>query len=127
MNDQLFGQTGLNVSQIALGTGNFGTGWGYGPSTEEAKLILDAYLNAGGNFIDTADVYQFGQSEQILGDLLQGIHHEVILVTKFSSGASPDTNQLHKGNSRKAMLYSIEQSLRRLKTDYIDLYWVHRV
>lgn len=79
MNYQLFGQTGLNVSQIALGTGNFGTGWGYGSSPEEAKLILDAYLNAGGNFIDTADVYQFGQSEQILGDLLQGIRNEVIL------------------------------------------------
>ena len=125
MNYQLFGQTGLNVSQIALGTGNFGTGWGYGSSPEEAKLILDAYLNAGGNFIDTADVYQFGQSEKILGDLLQGIRNEVILATKFSNGASPDANQLHKGNSRKAMLYSIEQSLRRLKTDYIDLYWVH--
>lgn len=125
MNYQLFGQTGLNVSQIALGTGNFGTGWGYGSSPEDAKLVLDAYLDVGGNFIDTADVYQFGQSEQILGDLLQGIRHEVILATKFSDGALPDTNQLHKGNSRKAILYSVEQSLRRLKTDYIDLYWVH--
>ncbi|MDD2944239.1 MAG: aldo/keto reductase [Acinetobacter sp.] len=125
MNYQLFGQTGLNVSQIALGTGNFGTGWGYGSSQEDAKLVLDAYLDVGGNFIDTADVYQFGQSEQILGDLLQGIRHEVVLATKFSDGASLDTNQLHKGNSRKAMLYSVEQILRRLKTDYIDLYWVH--
>ncbi|WP_349927133.1 aldo/keto reductase [Acinetobacter sp. A1-4-2] len=125
MNYQLFGQTGLNVSQIALGTGNFGTGWGYGSSPEDAKLVLDAYLDVGGNFIDTADVYQFGQSEQILGDLLQGIRHEVVLATKFSDGASLNTNQLHKGNSRKAMLYSVEQSLRRLKTDYIDLYWVH--
>ena len=101
------------------------TGWGYGSSPEEAKLILDAYLNASGNFIDTADVYQFGQSEQILGDLLQGICHEIVLATKFSNDASPDTNPLHKGNIRKAMLYSIEQSLRRLKMDYIDLYWVH--
>ena len=125
MNYQLFGQTGLHVSQVALGTGNFGTGWGYGTSPEEAKLILDAYLNAGGNFIDTADVYQFGQSEQILGDLLQGIRDQVILATKFSNSAVPDANQLHKGNSRKAMFYSVEQSLRRLKTDYIDLYWVH--
>lgn len=83
------------------------------------------YLNAGGNFIDTADVYQFGQSEQILGDLLQGIRNEVVLATKFSSGASPDANRFHKGNSRKAMFYSVEQSLRRLKTDYIDIYWVH--
>ncbi len=60
MNYQLFGQTGLNVSQIALGTGNFGTGWGYGSSPEDAKLVLGAYLDVGGNFIDTADVYQFG-------------------------------------------------------------------
>lgn len=125
MNYQLFGQTGLKVAQIALGTGNFGTGWGYGASSEDAKLILHTYLNAGGNFIDTADAYQFGQSEQILGDLLHGMRHEVVLATKFSNGASQSTNQLHKGNSRKAMLYSVEQSLRRLKTDYIDLYWVH--
>lgn len=125
MKNLVFGKTGLNVSQIALGTGNFGTGWGYGASIEESKSILDQYLNAGGNFIDTADVYQFGQSEQILGDLLQGIRNEVILATKFSSGTSPDANQFHKGNSRKAMFYSVEQSLRRLKTDYIDIYWVH--
>ena len=101
MKNIVFGKTGLNVSQIALGTGNFGTGWGYGASIEEAKLILDQYLNVGGNFIDTADVYQFGQSEQILGELLQGIRNEVVLATKFSSGATPNSNQLHKGNSRK--------------------------
>lgn len=125
MKNIVFGKTGLNVSQIALGTGNFGTGWGYGASIEEAKLILDQYLNVGGNFIDTADVYQFGQSEQILGELLQDIRNEVVLATKFSSGAMPNSNQLHKGNSRKAMIFSVEESLRRLKTDYIDLYWVH--
>lgn len=125
MKNIVFGKTGLNVSQIALGTGNFGTGWGYGASIEEAKLILDQYLNVGGNFIDTADVYQFGQSEQILGELLQDIRNEVVLATKFSSGATPNSNQLHKGNSRKAMIFSVEESLRRLKTDYIDLYWVH--
>lgn len=125
MKNIVFGKTGLNVSQIALGTGNFGTGWGYGASIEESKLILDQYLNVGGNFIDTADVYQFGQSEQILGEFLQGIRNEVILATKFSSGATPNSNQLHKGNSRKAMIFSVEESLRRLKTDYIDLYWVH--
>lgn len=125
MKNIVFGKTGLNVSQMALGTGNFGTGWGYGASIEEAKLILNQYLNVGGNFIDTADVYQFGQSEQILGELLQDIRNEVVLATKFSSGAMPNSNQLHKGNSRKAMIFSVEESLRRLKTDYIDLYWVH--
>ncbi|WP_228128159.1 aldo/keto reductase [Acinetobacter beijerinckii] len=87
--------------------------------------MLDQYLNVGGNFIDTADVYQFGQSEQILGELLQDIRNEVVLATKFSSCAMPNSNQLHKGNSRKAMIFSVEESLRRLKTDYIDLYWVH--
>ena len=62
-----FGRTGLQVSQIALGTGNFGTGWGYGADPDTAETIFNAYAQAGGNFIDTADVYQFGQSEELLG------------------------------------------------------------
>lgn len=125
MKYQLFGQTGLNVSQIALGTGNFGTGWGYGSSVEESEAIFNAYVEAGGNFIDTADIYQFGQSEEFLGKLLIGKRDDVVLATKFTNGAAPDANPLVKGNSRKAMIYSVEQSLKHLKTDRIDLYWVH--
>lgn len=120
-----FGRTGLQLSKLALGTGNFGTGWGYGADPETAISILDAYAAAGGNFIDTADIYQFGQSEEILGQALQGRREDFVLATKFSNGATPNANRLVTGNSRKAMIASVEASLRRLKTDRIDLYWVH--
>jgi len=120
-----FGRTGLQLSTLALGTGNFGTGWGYGADPETAVAILDAYAAAGGDFIDSADVYQFGQSEEILGKALAGRREDFVLATKFSNGAAPDTNRLVTGNSRKAMVASVEASLRRLKTDRIDLYWVH--
>ncbi|MBB6193738.1 aryl-alcohol dehydrogenase-like predicted oxidoreductase [Sphingobium wenxiniae] len=120
-----FGRTGLQLSRLALGTGNFGTGWGYGADPETATAILDAYAEAGGNFIDSADVYQFGQSEEILGTALQGRREDFVLATKFTNGAAPDANRLVTGNSRKAMVASVEASLKRLKTDRIDLYWVH--
>ncbi|SCM76631.1 Aldo/keto reductase family oxidoreductase [uncultured Pleomorphomonas sp.] len=120
-----FGKTGLRVSQVALGTGNFGTGWGHGASAEDSTAIFDAYAEAGGNFIDTADVYQFGQSEQILGELLQGRRENFVLASKFTNGAAPNADRLVTGNSRKALAVSVEGSLRRLKTDRIDIYWVH--
>ena len=120
-----FGNTGLRVSQIALGTGNFGTGWGYGADPDVAGAVFNAYAEAGGNFIDTADVYQFGQSETLLGSLLQGRREDFVLASKFTNGAAPDADRLVTGNSRKAMTASVEASLRRLKTDRIDLYWVH--
>ncbi|MDM0042782.1 aldo/keto reductase [Variovorax sp. J22G21] len=121
----LFGKTGLRVSQVALGTGNFGTGWGYGADSEESKAVFNAYADAGGNFIDTADVYQFGQSEEALGVLLEGRREDFVLATKFTNGAVPNANRLVTGNSRKSMVASVESSLKRLKTDRIDIYWVH--
>ena len=120
-----FGKTGLRVSQVALGTGNFGTGWGYGADPDTAASIFNAYDEAGGNFIDTADVYQFGQSEELLGKLLQGRRENFVLATKFTSGSVPNANRLVTGNSRKAMIASVEASLKRLKTDRIDIYWAH--
>jgi aryl-alcohol dehydrogenase-like predicted oxidoreductase len=82
-----FGKTGLWVSQIALGTGNFGTGWGHGADPDTSKAVFEAYADAGGNFIDTADVYQFGQSEELLGSLLEGRRENFVLATKFTRGA----------------------------------------
>lgn len=120
-----FGRTGLRVSQVALGTGNFGTGWGHGAAQDVAEAVFNAYAEAGGNFIDTADVYQFGQAEELLGKLLQGRREDFVLTTKFSSGAVPDANRLVTGNSRKALIASVEASLKRLKTDRIDIYWAH--
>jgi aryl-alcohol dehydrogenase-like predicted oxidoreductase len=120
-----FGNTGLRVSQVALGTGNFGTRWGHGADSEESKAIFDVYAEAGGNFIDTSNSYQFGQSEQYLGDLLAGRRENFVLATKFTGGDTPNADRLVTGNSRKAMVASVEASLRRLKTDRIDLLWVH--
>ena len=121
-----FGKTGLRVSQVALGTGNFGTGWGYGADPDVAESIFNTYAEAGGNFIDTADIYQFGQSEELLGRLLKGRREDFVLATKFTDGAMPNANRLVTGNSRKALVSSVEASLRRLKTDRIDIYWAHR-
>ncbi|WP_295545089.1 aldo/keto reductase [uncultured Pseudacidovorax sp.] len=120
-----FGRTGLRLAQIALGTANFGQRWGHGADAAESAALLDAYAAAGGNVVDTADVYQFGQSEEILGSLLAGRRDDFFLATKFSNGASPKAGPLVTGNSRRAMVASVEASLRRLKTDRIDLYWVH--
>lgn len=126
MRYKLFGKhTGLRVSELVLGAGNFGTGWGHGAEPDEARRILDAYADAGGNFIDTANNYQFGQSEEILGDLLAGRRDDFVLATKFTMRTDPNSGVLVTGNSRKAMVSSVEASLKRLKTDRIDLYWVH--
>lgn len=126
MRYKLFGKhTGLRVSELVLGTGNFGTRWGHGSEPDEARRILDTYADAGGNFIDTANSYQFGQAEEILGELLARRRDEFVLATKFTQGVDPRAGILATGNSRKAMTVSIEASLKRLKTDHIDLYWVH--
>ncbi|MCZ7497334.1 aldo/keto reductase [Agrobacterium tumefaciens] len=125
MKYRIFGNTGIRVSQIALGTGNFGTGWGYGSSADDSAAVFNAYAEAGGNFIDTADVYQFGQSEEILGGLLQGRREDFVVATKFTNGSTPNADRLVTGNSRKAMVASVDASLRRLKTDRIDIYWAH--
>ncbi|KQO75083.1 aldo/keto reductase [Rhizobium sp. Leaf262] len=126
MRYKLFGKhTGLRVSELVLGTGNFGTRWGHGSQPDEARRILDTYAEAGGNFLDTADSYQFGESEEILGNLLAGRRDDFVLATKFSRSASPNGGILATGNSRLAMVASVEASLKRLKTDRLDLYWVH--
>ena len=126
MQYKTLGTTGVPLAQIALGTANFGRRWGHGADAAESAAILDAYAEAGGNFLDTADIYQFGQSEEILGTLLAGRREDFFLATKYTSGATPNANRLVTGNSRRAMVASVEASLRRLQTDRIDLYWVHQ-
>jgi aryl-alcohol dehydrogenase-like predicted oxidoreductase len=125
MRFKLLGTTGVRASQITLGTANFGNRWGHGATESDSAAILDTYIEAGGNVLDSADVYQFGQSEEILGALLKGRRDQLLLATKFTMGASATPDKLLTGNSRKAMAYSVEASLRRLKTDRIDLLWVH--
>jgi len=124
MNYRLLGHSGLRVSELSLGTMTFGEEWGWGAAKEEAGKIYDAYREAGGNFIDTANVYTTGTSERILGEILQGHRDEVVLATKYTN-AAPGNNPNAAGNHRKSMMRAIEGSLERLKTDYIDLYWLH--
>ncbi|CAO3440439.1 aldo/keto reductase [Azospirillum endophyticum] len=126
MRYKLFGQhTGLRVSELVLGAGMFGTGWGYGQEREESRRIIDAYADAGGNFIDTAGVYQGGQSEEIIGEALAGRRDDFVVATKYTMPVGKKNGILVTGNSRKAMVVSVEDSLRRLRSDYIDILWVH--
>ena len=121
------GRSGLRVSPLSLGAMTFGEDWGWGSSVKDSQLILDQYLERGGNFIDTANAYTKGHSEVIIGDHL-GQHSSkrdrVVIATKFLSNLyNGDPNG--GGTNRKAIVAACEHSLRRLKTTYIDLYWMH--
>jgi aryl-alcohol dehydrogenase-like predicted oxidoreductase len=124
MRYKLLGNSGLRVSELCLGTMTFGEDWGWGSSTEESRKVYDTFLEAGGNFIDTANVYTNGTSERLLGDFMQGQREHVVLATKYTN-AAPGTDPNAAGNQRKSMVQALEASLKRLKTDYIDLYWLH--
>ncbi|MGA8164575.1 MAG: aldo/keto reductase [Waddliaceae bacterium] len=120
----LLGNSGLRVSPFCLGTMTFGTEWGWGSEKEEARKIFDIYVGKGGNFLDTANNYTNGTSEKYIGEFMHGKRDQLIIATKYTSNMnSHDPNA--GGNHRKNMRVSVEKSLRRLKTDYIDLYWVH--
>jgi aryl-alcohol dehydrogenase-like predicted oxidoreductase len=126
MRYKVFGRhTGLRVSELFLGAGMFGTGWGHGAEPEESRCIFDGYLEAGGNVLDTSDSYQFGESESLLGEFIGSVRDDLIVATKYTQSADPKGSLSVTGNSRKAMVRSLEQSLKRLRTDRIDLYWVH--
>ena len=99
-------------------------GLGLGFSKEESRKVYDAFLEAGGNFIDTANVYTNGTSERLLGEFMQGHRDRIVLATKYTN-AAPGTDPNAAGNQRKSMVQAFEASLKRLKTDYIDLYWLH--
>jgi aryl-alcohol dehydrogenase-like predicted oxidoreductase len=124
MQYRLLGNSGLRVSEAALGAMTFGEDWGWGMAKDEARKVYDAFREAGGNFIDTANVYTNGTSESFLGEFMQGHRQSVVMATKYSNSA-PGTDPNAAGNQRKNMVQSVEGSLKRLRTDYIDLYWVH--
>ena len=125
----LLGRSGLRVSRLALGTMNFGTAGfhaPYGKTEDEARAIFRAYVDAGGNFLDTADFYTAGESERILGKLIaeSGIRERMVLTTKATNSVDPgDPNA--GGNGRKHLIRAVEASLRRLGTDYLDLFLLH--
>src|SRR5438552_11415760 len=124
MNYRLLGKSGLRVSEFALGSMTFGDDWGWGSAREESQKVYNAFCEAGGNFIDTANIYTNGTSESFLGEFLKGHRESVVLATKYTN-AAPGTDPNAAGNHRKNMVQAVEASLKRLQTDYIDLYWVH--
>ncbi|HET8936880.1 MAG TPA: aldo/keto reductase [Polyangiales bacterium] len=122
MKQRWFGNTGVRVSNLCLGAMMFGK-WGNADHADSVRIIHRA-LDAGINFIDTADVYSLGESEEIVGKALEGRRDRVILATKVHVAMGEDSNQ--RGNSRRWIIQEVENSLRRLKTDWIDLYQIHR-
>jgi aryl-alcohol dehydrogenase-like predicted oxidoreductase len=121
---RLLGRSGLRVSPLALGAMTFGADWGWGSERDEARQIFDAYLDQGGNFIDTANQYTNGTSERLVGEFANGLRERLVIATKYTLSTRPgDPNS--GGNHRKNMVQSVEASLRRLNTDYIDLYYLH--
>ncbi len=128
LNDYItLGTSGLRVSPLCLGTMTFGDDWGWGSSVSESETIMASFFERGGNFIDTANLYTKGHSEKIIGDFVgrdRAKRDRVVIATKFFGNLYPgDPNG--GGAGRKAITASCEQSLRRLQTDYIDLYWMH--
>lgn len=121
---KLFGKSGLRVSELCLGTMTFGKEWGTGADKEESKKIFDAFVNKGGNFIDTANRYTEGTSEKWVGDFIASQRDYFVLATKYTlydNRKDPNAS----GNHRKNMRRSVEESLKRLQTDYIDILWLH--
>ncbi|TWD82322.1 aryl-alcohol dehydrogenase-like predicted oxidoreductase [Kribbella amoyensis] len=121
---RLLGRSGLRVSPLSLGTMTFGSDWGWGADKDEAGRIFDTYLDRGGNFVDTANQYTNGTSEEFVGQFACGRRDELVIATKYTMTSRPkDPNS--GGNHRKSMVGSVEASLRRLQTDYLDLLYLH--
>ena len=121
---RLLGRSGLRVSPLALGTMTFGLDWGWGAERDEARRMFDLYLNRGGNFIDTANNYTNGSAERLIGEFARDRRERLVIATKYTCWTRQgDPNA--GGNHRKSMIASVESSLRRLGTDYIDLLYLH--
>jgi aryl-alcohol dehydrogenase-like predicted oxidoreductase len=124
MRFKLLGRSGLRVSELAMGTMTFGTDWGWGSDKEESRRVFDAYVEAGGNFIDTANRYTDGTSERFVGEFIKGDRDRFVVATKYTISeieGDPNTG----GNHRKNLNRSLRRSMERLDVDYVDLLWVH--
>ena len=124
MRYRLLGSSAMRVSEVALGTMTFGEKWGWGAGLDESRRMLDLFVDRGGNFVDTASNYTDGESEEQLGELLGGRRERIVLATKYTLTSRPDDPNAG-GNHRKNLVQTVEQSLRRLRTDRIDLLWMH--
>lgn len=120
MRFKLLGNSGLRVSELSLGTMTFGEEWGWGANAAVSRELFDTYVEAGGNFIDTADGYTGGTSEKMVGEFVAGRRDQFVVATKFTFNQRPgDPNA--GGNHRKNLTHALEGSLRRLNLDYVDL------
>ena len=128
MRYKLFGKSGLRVSELCLGTMTFGEDWGWGAPKDTSRQIFETFVEAGGNFIDTANQYTNGSSEKIVGELIASARERFVVATKYSlSNQMKDSskNPNGSGNHRKNLMQSLEGSLKRLNTDYVDVLWLH--
>jgi aryl-alcohol dehydrogenase-like predicted oxidoreductase len=125
MRYKLLGHSGLRVSELCLGTMTFGETWGWGASKTESKKMFDLFANEGGNFIDTSVNYTDGTAEEFLADFLKADREHFVVATKYTLTKPDNTDPNGGGNSRKNMMKSVERSLKRLQTEYIDLYYLH--
>ncbi len=127
MRTSLFGNTGLRVSEAALGTMTFGEDWGWGADRATSQAIFDAYVQAGGNFIDTSCNYTNGTSEKFVGEFTRSERDYFVISTKYTlhSHASRQADFNAGGNHRKNLFRTVEGSLRRLQTEYLDILWLH--
>jgi aryl-alcohol dehydrogenase-like predicted oxidoreductase len=125
MRYQLLGRSGLRVSELCLGTMTFGETWGWGASKEESQKQFDLFAESGGNFIDTSVNYTEGTSEEYLGEFLEGQRDRFVVATKYSLTNDETDDPNSGGNSRKSMRNAVERSLKRLRTDHIDLLYLH--
>jgi aryl-alcohol dehydrogenase-like predicted oxidoreductase len=124
VNYRILGRSGLRVAELCLGTMTFGDDWGWGADREDSRRIFEAYAGIGGNFIDTANNYTNGTSEQLVGEFTSGARERFVIATKYTLSLDPEDPNAG-GNHRKSLVRSLEQSLRRLRTDYVDLLWLH--
>lgn len=124
MRYRLLGKTGLRVSELSLGTMTFGEEWGFGTDREGSKRQWDAFAEAGGNFIDTADGYTLGTSERYIGEFAQAERDRFVIATKYTYVKRQDDPN-SGGNHKKNLRQAVEGSLKRLQTDHLDLLWVH--
>lgn len=124
MRYKLLGKSGLRVSELCLGTMTYGEEFGWGSNKKESQEVFDAFVEAGGNFFDTANHYTCGTSEEFLGEFIRAERDRYVIATKYTLNQHPEDPN-GGGNHRKSLVQALEASLKRLGTDYIDLYWVH--
>src|SRR6476620_2241757 len=125
MKYKLLGRSGLKVSELCLGTMGFGTEGGWGADKETSFSIIEKFAEAGGNFLDTANMYKLGTSEKIIGEFVSGRDRDFFVIATKYTLFDNQTNPNASGNNRKNMMRSVEESLKRLQTDFIDVLYLH--